>query len=60
MLKPADILLLDEPTNDLDIATLEVMKESLIEFPRAVVLICRDRCLMDSLSLAIIFEEISL
>ena len=47
MLKPADILFLDEPTNDLDIATLEVMEESLNEFPGAVVLISHDRCLMD-------------
>jgi ATP-binding cassette subfamily F protein uup len=47
MLKPADILFLDEPTNDLDIQTLEVMEESLNEFPGAVVLISHDRCLMD-------------
>ncbi|MDB6080805.1 MAG: tylosin resistance protein, partial [Chlamydiia bacterium] len=48
MLEPADILFLDEPTNDLDIATLEVIEESLKEFPGAVVLISHDRCLMDS------------
>jgi ABC transport system ATP-binding/permease protein len=33
MLEPADLLLLDEPTNDLDIPTLEVLEESLLEFP---------------------------
>lgn len=48
MLEPADILFLDEPTNDLDIATLEVMEESLKEFPGAIVLISHDRCLMDN------------
>ena len=32
MLQPADLLLLDEPTNDLDIPTLEVLEESLLEF----------------------------
>ncbi len=46
MLKPADLLFLDEPTNDLDIPTLEVIEESLLEFPGAVVLITHDRYLM--------------
>ena len=37
MLRPADILLLDEPTNDLDIPTLDILEESLLEFRGSLV-----------------------
>lgn len=46
MLEPADFLLLDEPTNDLDIPTLEVLEESLLDFPGALVLITHDRAML--------------
>jgi ATP-binding cassette subfamily F protein uup len=49
MLRPADLLLLDEPANDLDIPALEVLEQSLEEFPGALVLVSHDRDLMDRL-----------
>ncbi len=50
MLEPADLLLLDEPTNDLDIPTLEILEESLLEFEGALVLVTHDRYLLDRVS----------
>jgi ATP-binding cassette subfamily F protein uup len=54
MLQPADLLLLDEPTNDLDIPTLEVLEESLTEFPGALVLVTHDRFMLDRVSTAVL------
>lgn len=50
MLQPADILILDEPTNDLDIPSLEVLEESLEDFPGAIVLVTHDRMMLDTVS----------
>jgi ATP-binding cassette subfamily F protein uup len=50
MLQPADVLILDEPTNDLDIPTLDVLEENMLEFPGALVLVTHDRWLLDGVS----------
>jgi len=50
MLQPADLLILDEPTNDLDIPTLEVLEDSLLDFPGALVLVTHDRLLLEGVS----------
>ncbi len=54
MLQPADLLILDEPTNDLDIPTLEILEESLLEYPGAVLLVTHDRYLLDRVSSVVI------
>ncbi|MBS1822857.1 MAG: ABC-F family ATP-binding cassette domain-containing protein [Acidobacteria bacterium] len=54
MLEPADLLLLDEPTNDLDIATLEVLEESLLEYKGALVLVTHDRYMLDRVSTTVL------
>ncbi|MBK9373909.1 MAG: ABC-F family ATP-binding cassette domain-containing protein [Holophagales bacterium] len=47
MLSPAQLLVLDEPTNDLDLATLNVLEESLSDFPGALLLVSHDRAFLD-------------
>ena len=54
MLRPADLLVLDEPTNDLDIATLEVLEESLVEFSGAVLLVTHDRFLFERVTTSVL------
>ena len=48
LLKPANILILDEPTNDLDMATLELLEESVASFNGTIILISHDRSFMDN------------
>ena len=54
MLQPADVLLLDEPTNDLDIPTLEILEESLLEYPGALLLVTHDRFMLDRVSTTVL------
>jgi ABC transport system ATP-binding/permease protein len=41
--QPSNVLVLDEPTNDLDIETLDLLEELLMEYPGTVLLVSHDR-----------------
>ena len=45
--RPANVLVLDEPTNDLDIETLDLLEEMLIDYPGTVFLVSHDRRFLD-------------
>ena len=47
MLRPADVLVLDEPTNDLDLSTLAVLEDALVEHGGAALLVSHDRRFVD-------------
>jgi ATP-binding cassette subfamily F protein uup len=44
----ANVLVLDEPTNDLDIETLELLEEQLVEWPGTLLLVSHDRVFLDN------------
>jgi ATP-binding cassette subfamily F protein uup len=55
--KPANLLVLDEPTNDLDLETLELLEELLLEFQGTLLLVSHDRAFLDNVvQSCIVFE----
>jgi ATP-binding cassette subfamily F protein uup len=46
--QPANLLVLDEPTNDLDVETLELLEEILMEYKGTVLLVSHDRAFLDN------------
>ncbi|MGZ5077626.1 MAG: ATP-binding cassette domain-containing protein, partial [Methylobacter sp.] len=46
--KPANLIVMDEPTNDLDLETLELLEEKLVEFDGTLLLVSHDRAFLDN------------
>ena len=45
--KPSNLLVLDEPTNDLDLETLDLLQETIVDYPGTVLLVSHDRDFLD-------------
>jgi ATP-binding cassette subfamily F protein uup len=55
--RPCNMLVLDEPTNDLDLETLELLEEILLEFEGTLLLVSHDRAFLDNVvTSTLVFE----
>jgi ATP-binding cassette ChvD family protein len=54
---PSNFIILDEPTNDLDLMTLRVLEEALVEYPGCAIVITHDRYFLDRVATHIIGFE---
>ena len=55
--KPANLLVMDEPTNDLDVETLELLEELLMDYHGTLLLVSHDRAFLDNVvTSTLVFE----
>jgi ATP-binding cassette subfamily F protein uup len=57
MLRPSNMLILDEPTNDLDVETLELLEDTICNYPGTVILVSHDREFVDNVVTSSYFFE---
>jgi ATP-binding cassette subfamily F protein uup len=57
MLRPSNLLILDEPTNDLDVETLELLEDTISNYPGTVILVSHDREFVDNVVTSSFFFE---
>lgn len=55
--KPVNLLVMDEPTNDLDIETLELLENMLMEYPGTLILISHDRAFINQVVTSVLVYE---
>lgn len=55
--RPSNVVVLDEPTNDLDIETLELLEERLLDYPGTILLVSHDRAFLNNVvTSTLVFE----
>ena len=55
--KPSNLLVLDEPTNDLDLETLDLLEETLADYPGTLIVVSHDRDFLDRIATSVLMSD---